>query len=34
VKGFYREFVYLRRIGDDPESAEQASDRRGICAGG
>ena len=23
VKGFYRGFVYLRRIGDDPESAEQ-----------
>jgi hypothetical protein len=23
VKGFYRGFVHLRRIGDDPESAEQ-----------
>lgn len=23
AKGFYRGFVYLRRIGDDPESGEQ-----------
>jgi hypothetical protein len=23
AKGFYRGFVYLRRIGNDPESAEQ-----------
>ena len=30
VKGFYRGFVYLRRIGDDPESGEQHQTERNL----
>jgi hypothetical protein len=31
VKSLYRGFVYLRRIGDDPESAERHSAGCGFC---